>query len=125
MRANKQNTRHAAVIGLCVFSLLLIEPSVVSAQSDTQQPPFVWSVAKSVLLDPTTYAPAAMSYTALRMDWNSSQPLFRAGYVEHNYLFTVSGRPNVLGPSSGGFSSGPRGNAMPSRGNGMPSRGRG
>ena len=28
------------------------------------------------------------------MDWNSSQPLFRAGYVEQNHLFTVSGRSN-------------------------------
>ena len=94
MGANNHKRRHLAMRGLCLFSFFLIAPSIASAQSETPQPPFVWSVAKSVLLDPTTYAPAALSYTALRMDWNSSQPLFRAGYVEQNHLFTVSGRSN-------------------------------
>jgi hypothetical protein len=96
MDANNRYRRHIAICGLCLFSFFLAAPSVVSAQSDTQPPPFVWSVAKSVLLDPTTYAPAALSYSALHMDWNSSQALFRAGYVEQNHLFTVSGRPNDI-----------------------------
>jgi hypothetical protein len=30
----------------------------------------------------------------MKMDWQSSQPLFRNGWVEQNRLFTVSGRPN-------------------------------
>ena len=49
---------------------------------------------KSVLFDPTTYAPATLSYTSQRMDWNTSQALFKAGWMEHNARFTVSGRPD-------------------------------
>jgi len=95
MSPNRTNKGHVAICGLWVLSLFLIAPSVALAQSeDTQQTPVVWSVAKSVLIDPTTYAPAALAYTSLRMDWTSSQPLFRAGWLEHNQLFTVSGRPN-------------------------------
>ena len=45
---------------------------------------------------PTTYAPAALSYTALKMDWDSSQTLFRNGWVEQNHRFTISGRPNEM-----------------------------
>jgi hypothetical protein len=29
------------------------------------------------------------------MDWNSSQPLFNAGWMEHNARFTVSGGPDT------------------------------
>ena len=68
-------------------------PAVASAQSETNSSLF-WDVAKSVAFDPTTYAPAALSYTAMKMDWQTSQPLFRNGWVEQNHLFTVSGRPN-------------------------------
>jgi hypothetical protein len=32
----------------------------------------------------------------MKLDWNSSQTLFRNGWVEQNHLFTVSGRPNDL-----------------------------
>jgi hypothetical protein len=52
----------------------------------------VWSVAKGVLLDPTTYAPAAVSYTATKLDWNTSQVFFQNGFVERNPRFTVTGR---------------------------------
>jgi hypothetical protein len=47
-----------------------------------------------VVFDPTTYAPALISYDATMRDWNTSQPFFRNGYVEHNARFTISGRPN-------------------------------
>ena len=30
----------------------------------------------------------------MKMDWNSSQPLFRNGWVEQNHRFTTTGRPN-------------------------------
>ena len=46
------------------------------------------------MFDPTTYAPATLSYTSMKMDWDSSQTLFRNGWVEQNHRFTMSGRPN-------------------------------
>ena len=48
------------------------------------------------MFDPTTYAPATLSYTSMKMDWNSSQTLFRNGWVEQNHRFTMSGRPNDM-----------------------------
>jgi hypothetical protein len=71
----------------------MLSPSVASAQGETDSNWF-WDVTKSVVLDPTTYAPATLSYTSMRMDWDSSQPLFRNGWVEQNRRFTLSGRPN-------------------------------
>jgi hypothetical protein len=76
-----------------LLSLSLLAPSFVFAQSEGESSRG-WDLAKSVLMDPTTYAPATLSYTAQRMDWNSSQPLFRAGWMERNERFTVSGQPN-------------------------------
>ena len=53
-----------------------------------------WNISKSVLLDPTTYVPAGISYTATRLDWNTSQPFFARGYIERNPRFTLTGQPN-------------------------------
>lgn len=55
---------------------------------------FVLTLARSVALDPTTYAPAVVSYDATIKDWNTSQPFFNHGYREHNPRFTVSGSPD-------------------------------
>jgi hypothetical protein len=74
---------------------LILAPGVASAQSETESSLF-WDVTRSVVLDPTTYAPAVLSYTSMKMDWESSQPLFRNGWVEQNHRFTVTGRPNDL-----------------------------
>ena len=49
-------------------------------------------LTRGVLLDPTTYAPAALLYTSMRLDWKSSQPFFAHGYVEANDRYTISGR---------------------------------
>lgn len=49
-------------------------------------------VVKKVALDPTTYAPAIVAWTATQLDWQSSQVFFRNGWFEHNSRFTVSGR---------------------------------
>jgi hypothetical protein len=57
----------------------------------TEGASLLWEAAQRVALDPTTYAPAAVVYTAQRLDWSSSQPLFRAGYVEANPRYTTSG----------------------------------
>jgi hypothetical protein len=88
------SNRHRPIwITIFVVSLFCFGPRVASAQGEGR-PNIVLDIAKSVLFDPTTYAPAALSYTSERMDWNSSQPLFKAGFVEHNPLYTVSGRPD-------------------------------
>jgi len=74
----------AALIGIFV-------PLSVSAQE--QHSP-IGDTVKSVIFDPTTYAPAIIAYDATMRDWNTSQPFFRAGFVEHNERFTLTGRPN-------------------------------
>jgi hypothetical protein len=51
-------------------------------------------VARAALIDPTTYAPALISYEAIRQDWKTSQVLFANGWLEENPRFTASGRPN-------------------------------
>ena len=73
--------------------VLILAPTLASAQNETDSS-FFWDVTKSVVLDPTTYAPATIAYTSLKMDWDSSQVLFRNGWVEQNHRFTVTGRPN-------------------------------
>lgn len=78
---------------LLLLSLMMLAPAVASAQSETESNIF-WDVTKAVVFDPTTYAPATLSYTSMKMDWSSSQTLFRHGWVEQNHRFTVSGRPN-------------------------------
>jgi hypothetical protein len=75
--------------------LLLAAP--LAAQAETSPaPPVVKTIALKVALDPTTFAPAALAYAGQRMDWASSQPLFRMGYIEANPRFTISGRPNSI-----------------------------
>ena len=73
--------------------VLILAPTLASAQSENDSS-FFWDVTKSVVLDPTTYAPATIAYTSLKIDWDSSQVLFRNGWVEQNHRFTVTGRPN-------------------------------
>jgi hypothetical protein len=76
----------AALIGILI-------PLPVSAQ---EQPSPIGDTVKSVIFDPTTYAPAIIAYDATMRDWNTSQPFFRNGYMEHNQRFTLSGRPNDI-----------------------------
>jgi hypothetical protein len=75
---------------MIVAVMMLVAPSA-SAQ-DQDRASFVPDVVKQVILDPTTYAPAIVAWTATRLDWRSSQILFQNGSVEHNPRFTVSGR---------------------------------
>ena len=74
-------------------TVLILTPIAASAQSETESSLF-WDVTKSVVFDPTTYAPAVLSYSSMKLDWESSQPLFRNGWMEQNHRFTVTGRPN-------------------------------
>ena len=80
---------------LLLLSMMILTPAIASAQAETDSNVF-WDVTKAVVFDPTTYAPATLSYTSMKMDWDSSQTLFRNGWVEQNQRFTISGRPNEL-----------------------------
>ena len=70
---------------------MMLVASSVSAQ-DQDHASFVPDVVKKVILDPTTYAPAIVSWKATRLDWQSSQVFFQRGWLERNPRFTVSGR---------------------------------
>src|SRR5262245_32502751 len=89
----KHSVCRAASIVALTSSIAVGLPRSVLAQEEPR-PNVVLDVVKDVLFDPTTYAPATLSYTSQRMDWNSSQVLFRAGWMEHNWRYTVSGRPD-------------------------------
>jgi len=94
MRAFMRTPMTVVRISLLVSAILVVRPHVIMAQEPESKPNVVLDVTKSVLLDPTTYVPATLSYTSQKMDWNSSQVLFRAGWLEHNHRFTLSGRPD-------------------------------
>jgi hypothetical protein len=83
-----------AITRWVLLAILVLTPAVASAQEADSN--VVWDVTKAVVFDPTTYAPAALAYTSMRVDWNSSQVLFRNGWVEQNHRFTLSGRRNDL-----------------------------
>jgi hypothetical protein len=80
--------------GVVALLALVVIPSMGYAQAEEPRRPFAWDVARAVLIDPTTYAPAVISYEAMMQDWKTSQVLFRHGWVEANPRFTVTGRPN-------------------------------
>jgi len=79
-------------------AFLLLPAAPLLAQDVASGAPKVSSLAsdltKGVLLDPTTYAPAVILYTSMRLDWTSSQPFFERGYVEANDRYTISGLPH-------------------------------
>src|SRR5438309_2342616 len=76
---------------LMILALVLASASLVFAQSEKRSSVFA-DVVKGVVFDPTTYAPAVLGYDATMRDWNSSQPFFQNGFVEHNARFTVTGQ---------------------------------
>jgi hypothetical protein len=73
-----------------ILGLVTVRPALAQ---EAQPSTFVKDVVKQVVLDPTTYAPAIISYDATIRDWNTSQPLFRNGYLERNPRYTVTGLP--------------------------------
>jgi hypothetical protein len=93
MRALTFGRQHFLIWIFLLVVAVIFTPSVVSAQ-DEGRSNVVVDLTKAVLFDPTTYAPAALSYTSQRMDWKTSQVLFNAGWLEHNSRFTASGRAN-------------------------------
>ena len=93
MRALMDLKRRSFTLIFVLLLVALFAPSIARAQDDGRSN-VVLDLTKAVLFDPTTYAPATLSYTSQRMDWKTSQALFNAGWVEHNARFTVSGRPD-------------------------------
>ena len=82
------NRGHVFLFGL--LTLMSLTASSLSAQDVTPRS-LVSDVAKQVLLDPTTYAPAVVAWTVTRLDWQSSQAFFQHEWTEGNARFTVSG----------------------------------
>lgn len=85
------------MVSRCITSaalvvLFLMAATAASAQtSDSpEKTPFLVDLAKDIVFDPTTWAPASISYAATQLDWNSSQVFFRNGIMERNARFTVS-----------------------------------
>jgi hypothetical protein len=81
-----------AVAAASVIALLLIVPAAATAQEGATA--VALDVVRQVAIDPTTYAPAVISFVATSQDWKTSQVLFSHGWVEANPRFTVSGLPN-------------------------------
>jgi hypothetical protein len=87
-------TRYALPVApVALVALVLIGPAA-GAQDITNNDhgSAVRTIVKQVFTDPTTYAPSAIVYTSMKLDWNSSQPLFAEGYLEQNRRYTQSGR---------------------------------
>jgi hypothetical protein len=92
----QEHQDHGSAIGLVTGTLIVVAltalvASPASAQ-DRGRAPLLPAVVEEVLLDPTTYAPAILSWEATRLDWGSSQVFFQNGWVEQNPRFTVSGQ---------------------------------
>jgi hypothetical protein len=80
---------------LMAVSLVIASAQLAFAQDEKHSSPFA-DVLKGVVFDPTTYASAVIGYDATMRDWNTSQPFFRNGFLEHNSRFTVTGRPDDI-----------------------------
>lgn len=83
-------TRRTGLMLLVIASLCL--PSTLAAQ-DEERSPFLVDLAKGIVFDPTTYAPAVIAYDGRMRDWHSSQVFFQNGYLERNPKFTATGLP--------------------------------
>jgi hypothetical protein len=86
---------------VAVLTALLLFSAVGVFAQDRGERPFIADVITRVVLDPTTYVPAALAYDATMRDWRTSQPFFQHGFYESNARFTVSGLPNDVAISYG------------------------
>ncbi len=84
---------------VAVLTALLLSPAMSAIAQDRAERSFIPDVIARVVLDPTTYAPAALAYDATMRDWRTSQPFFQHGFYESNARFTVSGLPNDVAVS--------------------------
>ncbi len=74
---------------LCLFLLIGLGQKA-GAQDTVGQ--LLKDAGKDIILDPTTYIPNGVYFTAKKLDWDSSQVFFRNGYVEENSDYTISGK---------------------------------
>jgi hypothetical protein len=84
---------------VAALTALLLSSAAGAVAQDRGERSFTIDVITRVVLDPTTYAPAALAYDANMRDWRTSQPFFQHGYYESNARFTVSGLPNDMAVS--------------------------
>ncbi len=82
----------AALVALFFLSTSTAARAQDITPSTSELPSLASDLTKHVIFDPTTYVPAAMLYTSMRLDWRSSQPFFERGFVEANDRYTISGR---------------------------------
>jgi hypothetical protein len=92
-RKRRHATSRTAIAHVFVVALVVLALPVHVAAQDSDAAS-VANIAKRVALDPTTYAPALVSYYSTLRDWQTSQPFFEHGANEMNPGFTISGRPN-------------------------------
>jgi hypothetical protein len=88
-------TQRSKISTAFVASFLLLASTVGAQDREPEAsrlPSLASDLTKSVVFDPTTYAPAAILYTSMRLDWKTSQPFFAHGFLEANDRYTVSGR---------------------------------
>jgi len=86
---------HAAI------AAILIVAAPVAASAQEKPPSLFGGTLKATVIDPTTYAPSVVLYGSMMLDWNSSQPFFRHGFVEDNPRYTVNGLPHDVPLSYG------------------------
>ena len=79
---------------LYLVALTALVPRNAAAQDSIGA--FLKDTAKDIVLDPTTYAPAGVSYLAHKLDWESSQVFFSHGFLEDNPDFTINGLPHDI-----------------------------
>src|SRR5687767_1013119 len=84
--AKSTTARRCSSLALA-FLLSFVAPAFAQEQQQENRTNF----AVELLRDPTTYVPAGLLYTSMRLDWSSSQPFFQNGFVEDNARYTVSG----------------------------------
>ena len=101
VRCRRRNRRGQPRVFCVAFAALTLLCTPPASAQDPPPASFVSDVVKGVLFDPTTYAPAMVSYGATRLDWDSSQVFFRLGFVEHNARFTASGVSDSVAVSHG------------------------
>jgi hypothetical protein len=85
-------SRYLTIFVMAVTMLWAV-PTVSAQTADQPQgaAAFLADLTKDVVFDPTTWAPASISFAATRLDWSSSQVFFRQGILERNPRFTING----------------------------------
>ena len=88
------------IVGVVLGMMLAAAPSPAAAQDKPRL--LVWDIARSVLIDPTTYAPVVLSYEAQRLDWRTSRVLLdHMSYLASAEHFRQAGKNRQLARANG------------------------